>query len=430
MMLSILRWGLTGIALTGAMCLAQTTAVVPTGGDSGTDPRPFVIGYEFSVSSSTAITALGYLDANSAGLNESHQVGIFRTSDGTLLTSATIPAGTGAKYVNGIRTVPVSFTLAPGDYVIAGQKTGNADFAIVRATGASSIPGVKYIQEREAQTSTFSMPPSNFAANEVGSFGPDFTVAAASGAPVISGFGNAASFLPVFAPNLYVSIFGSNLSTTTRTWTATDFKNGTQMPTSLDGVSVTVNGTPAYVEYVSPSQLNIITPDIPPSPSGMAVVVNVPNQQPVTAWIGMSSLAPALFTWQTGTPDTGKYVVAQHSDYSNVGKAGLFPNQSGSFTTPAKPGETIILYGTGFGPTNPAITPGIMTDKTYPISPLPTATIGGQPAQVQFAGLIATLSQIYQVNVTIPTNVGIGDQPLILNVNGTPSATGTITVSH
>jgi uncharacterized protein (TIGR03437 family) len=49
---------------------------------------------------------------------------------------------------------------------------------------------------------------------------------------------------------------------------------------------------------------------------------------------------------------------------------------------------------------------------------------------VQFAGLIATLSQIYQVNVTIPTNVGIGDQPLILNVNGTPSATGTITVSH
>jgi uncharacterized protein (TIGR03437 family) len=123
-------------------------------------------------------------------------------------------------------------------------------------------------------------------------------------------------------------------------------------------------------------------------------------------------------------------VVAQHSDYSNVGKAGLFPNQSGSFTTPAKPGETIILYGTGFGPTNPAITPGIMTDKTYPISPLPTATIGGQPAQVQFAGLIATLSQIYQVNVTIPTNVGIGDQPLILNVNGTPSATGTITVSH
>ncbi|HEY3823321.1 MAG TPA: IPT/TIG domain-containing protein [Bryobacteraceae bacterium] len=411
-------------------CVAQSIAIVPTGGASGTDARPFVIGYEFSVSAQTIVTGLAYLDAGGAGLNEPHMVGIFNSSDGSLLTSTTVPVGTGAGLVNGFRVVPVNYPLAPGNYVIGGLKMTNADYAIVRSPMVSAVAGIQYLQERELQTSTFTMPTVDFTMNESGSFGPGFTVAAPVGTPVITGLANSASLQPVFAPNTYISIFGTGLSKTTRPWNASDFVNGTQMPTALDGVKVTVGGAAAYVEYVSPTQLNIVTPNIAATGSGVPVVVNIPDQQPVSAWLSAQSVAPAFFTWLTGTPDSGKYLVAQHADYSNVGKAGLFPAQAADYTTPAKPGETILLYGTGFGPTTPAIAPGIMTDQVYSLVPLPTATIGGLPAQVQFAGLIPTLSQVYQFNITIPNGLAGGDEPLIVNVAGTQSASGLVTIAQ
>ncbi len=273
------------------------------------------------------------------------------------------------------------------------------------------------------------MPTTHFELNEIGSFGPGFTVHS-SGMPVIRAISNSASFQPVFAPNTYLSIFGTGLANSTRSWSAADFKNGNQMPVSLDGVTVNVGGAPAYVQYVSPGQINIITPNIAASGSGMPLVVSVPGQQPVTAWLAVANSAPAFFTWQTGTAETGKYLVAQHADYKNVGKVGLFPGEAAGFTTPAKPGETIILYGTGLGQTTPAIAPGIITDKLYSIEPLPTATVNGVSAEVGFAGLIPPLSQVYQVNLTIPDGAAPGDATIVVNVSGTNSASGLITLAQ
>src|SRR5947207_3199951 len=93
--------------------------------------------------------------------------------------------------------------------------------------------------------------------------------------------GGCPTLLSALAPNSYVAIFGKNLSTTSpgRSWTGADFtsnSNGTlNMPTSLDGTSVTIGGAPAYISYVSTGQLNVITP---PNVTGlnipMAVTVN------------------------------------------------------------------------------------------------------------------------------------------------------------
>lgn len=404
-------------------------AVVPDSGASGTDSRPFVIGYEFSVAAQTTITGLGYLDATAAGLNESHLVGIFDAASGQLLVSTNIPSGTAAGLMDGFRTVSVNYSLAPGTYVIGGQKMTDADYAVVRAASVTNTPGIQYIQERELQTSTFTMPTVNFTMNEIGSFGPGFSIGTPVGSPVVTGLANSASFQPAFAANTYISILGSGLANTTRPWNASDFVNGNELPTSLNGVSVTAGGVPAYVQYISPQQVNIILPPMAAG-TGVPLVVNVPGQQPVTAWLAAQNIAPAFFTWQTGTSNTGKYLVAQHANYTNVGEAGLFPNEGPNYTTPAQPGETILLYGTGFGPTSPPIAQGIITDKIYPLNPLPTATIGGVTAQVQFAGLIPTLSQVYQVNITIPPGVPSGDQTLVLNVNGVTSAPGLITIGN
>jgi uncharacterized protein (TIGR03437 family) len=409
-------------------CLAEAIAVTPIDGASGTDPRPFVIGWEFSAASATTITGLAYLDATGSGLTEAHQVGIFNAADGSLLISATVPAGPSTPMVNGFRVSPVSYNLAPGTYVIAGLKSSNNDYAIVRSSGVTSVAGITYLEERELQTDSFTMPTTHFVDNEVGSFGPSFTVVSATSAPEITAVANGASFQPAFAPNTYISILGSGLSNSTRTWTTTDFANGTQLPKMIDSVSATVNGVPAYVEYVSASQVNLITPAISVTGSGIPLVLSVPGRQPVTAWLEIQPTAPAFFTWQTGTADSGKYLVAQHADYSNVGKPGLFPDKPANYTTPARPGETILLYGTGLASANPVS--GVITDGVYGLSPLPTATVGNLPAAVQFAGLIPGFAQLYQVNITIPAGTSAGDMPFIVIVNGVASAAGLITIGN
>ena len=99
-------------------------------------------------------------------------------------------------------------------------------------------------------------------------------------------------------------------------------------------------------------------------------------------------------------------------------------------TIPAAPGETIVLYGTGFGSTTPAIAPGTLTTVANNLASAPTATVGGIPATVQFAGLANGFCELYQVDLTIPPSTPNGDQAVVLTVNGVPSFSGLITVQH
>lgn len=252
--------------------------------------------------------------------------------------------------------------------------------------------------------------------------------------PAISNVLNGATGKTTMAASTYVAIYGTNLSTdaTGRTWTAADFTknaNGTlNMPTALDGTSVNFGGSPAYIYYVSAMQLNIITPANTAIGSGIPVVVSVNGQVSASFSATLQNLAPAFFAWYPGTADNGKYLVATHLNGTNVGKLNLFPSAGPNFTTPATPGETIEVYGTGFGPTSPPIAAGIETDKVYNLSPTPTATVGGLPAAVAFAGLIPPESQLYQVDVKIPGNAPNGDLALVVTTDGVNSYSGLITV--
>jgi len=256
--------------------------------------------------------------------------------------------------------------------------------------------------------------------------------------PVISNVLNGATGQATMAASTYVAIYGTNLSTTNpgRTWTAADFTtnaNGTlNMPTALDGTSVMVNSVPAYVFYISPTQLNIVTPAIAATGNGIPVVVSLNGHQSAAFSVTLQNLAPSFFAWDPGTADNGKYLIAPHLDYTNVGKLGLFPTAPANFTTPAKPAEIIQLYGTGFGRTSPPIAAGIETDKSdfYLLAPNPTATVGGISAKVNFAGLVVSDSQVYQFDVTIPANAPNGDLALVVNVNGALSYAGLITVQN
>ncbi|HEX5229900.1 MAG TPA: SBBP repeat-containing protein [Bryobacteraceae bacterium] len=234
--------------------------------------------------------------------------------------------------------------------------------------------------------------------------------------PVISAVVNGASGIPGFAPNAWMTLAGTNLSTTTNTWTIT---NG-HLPTSLDGVQVSVGGQPAYVYYVSPTQINVVAPNVTPGPTQVTVTNNLGTSQTFAATSGTYS--PAFFLWP------GNYAVATHQDFSLAIKNGVF---SGITTTPAKPGDVIILWGTGFGPTTPAAPVGelVPSDATYSAASPVSVNIGGMKATVYGAALAPGFAALYQVAIQVPTTLANGDHVVVTSVGGVnPPSTTMLTV--
>jgi len=227
--------------------------------------------------------------------------------------------------------------------------------------------------------------------------------------PIISSVQNGASFQNGFAPGSWMTIKGVNLSGVTDTW-ANSIVNG-QLPTTLDGVSVSVGGQLAYIYYVSASQINVVVPNIQPG------LVNV------TVMTAGGTSAPFPATAQTYEPAfflaSGSYAVATHLDYSLALKNGTI---QGATTVPAKPGETIVLWGTGFGPTNPAAPQGVeVPASAFPTSIPVTVTVGTQTATVFGAALAPGLAGLYQVAIQIPASLPNGDYAVIATAGGLPS---------
>ncbi len=179
-----------------------------------------------------------------------------------------------------------------------------------------------------------------------------------------------------------MEIYGSNLAGSTRGWTTRAF-TGSSAPTSLDGVSVTVNGTPAYVSYVSPTQVHVEIPD--GILAGTAsVVLSYRGQPSSSSPLTINALEPGLLAPGAFNISGTQYVAAVHS------ATGVFVTNgkiAGLAAAPTTPGETLTLYGVGFGPiTQGRIAGQIASGQSALVNKL-TMTIGGSSAAVSYAGL-------------------------------------------
>ena len=238
------------------------------------------------------------------------------------------------------------------------------------------------------------------------------TPAPPASAPAISAAGvqNGASFQPGIVPNSWITIKGTNLSPTTTNWDRSIVEG--QLPTSLDGVSVTVGGRPAYINYISPTQINALAPSVGAGTMDVTVTNPAGTSPAVTA--NSLVLMPAFFPW----PENG--VVATRLDGSSIGK---FPGAG-----PARPDEVVILWGTGFGPTNPQIPVGSVTlpGVPYRVTSTVSVTVGGAPAEFIGAALSNGFVGLYQVAIRIPANAPTGDLQVVATVGGAQSPTGPI----
>jgi uncharacterized protein (TIGR03437 family) len=240
-------------------------------------------------------------------------------------------------------------------------------------------------------------------------------------APTISANGvvNGASFQPGIVANSWVTIEGAGLASKTDDW-SNSIVNGA-LPTSLDGVSVSMGGKAAYIYYISPGQLNVLAPDVPAGPVTVTVTTTVGTS--ATFASAASAYGPAFFVWP------GNQVVATRTDYSYAVKAGTF---AGATTVAAKPGDVIVLWATGFGPTNPAAPAGVAvpSDQAYDTGTLPSVTIDNVPATVYGAALAPGSVGLYQIAIQVPPSLADGDWPIQALIAGVLSPAETILSVH
>ena len=192
--------------------------------------------------------------------------------------------------------------------------------------------------------------------------------------------------------------------------------NGT-LPISLDGVSVSMGRKPAYVYHISPGQINVLAPDISSGPGSVTVTTATVTSAALTATV--SQYGPAFFLWPASQ------VVATHLDYSYAVQAGTF---SGVTTVPTRPGEAIVLWATGFGPTSPAAPDGVVVPSTptYNTLAAPTVMIDNIPALVYGAALASGSVGLYQIAIQVPATLANGTWPIQATIGGVLSPEGTL----
>ncbi|MCC7343193.1 MAG: hypothetical protein IT170_19075 [Bryobacterales bacterium] len=237
--------------------------------------------------------------------------------------------------------------------------------------------------------------------------------------PVISqgGVADGFNFGVGVAPSTWTAIFGTNLATVTKTWD--EAISGTTLPTTLEGVSVSVNGKAATVSFVSPGQVNVLVPtDI--GTGTMNVTVTNANGESAPLAVTGAAVKPAFYA--PFAQNNRLFVTAVATQLQNgqpvyVGKQGVDPR----VTRGARPGEILQVFGTGFGATNPVV------PTTQIVSGAPAIT---SQVRIRFGETVATFAGsgnlvaagLYQFNVTVPATLADGDYPLIAEVGGVTSS--------
>ena len=211
---------------------------------------------------------------------------------------------------------------------------------------------------------------------------------------------------PIFSPATTIqpgslfSIYGVDLAAAPTLWN-NDF------PTLLGGVTVTVNGKPAYLLYVSPTQINAQAPD--DTSTGVVNVVVTSGGKSATGTVTLGSVGPSFSRFD---PSHIAAIVPTPGSPGNSGLGYDVIGPSTNFPLPARPvnpGEIVTLFGTGFGPTSPSVPAGNPFSGSAPLITLPQITVGGAPAVVTYGAVVEP--GIYQFNVTVPS-VGSGDQSI------------------
>jgi uncharacterized protein (TIGR03437 family) len=208
------------------------------------------------------------------------------------------------------------------------------------------------------------------------------------------------------ARGTWLEIYGANLAQGRREWTSSDFVDG-KAPTALSGTRVTIGGQPTFVSYVSPGQVNVQVPDTLAAGTH-DVILTTPEGSSVAYKLTVEDVQPGLFAPASLTANGKQYAGVMLAD-GTLATAG---------SRRAKPGDTVTLYGIGFGSVAPDPAPGeIVRSANSVVMPL-QVFFGDVQANVTYAGLAPGALGLYQINVVVPAIPTNDAVPLTFKLNG------------
>ena len=208
-------------------------------------------------------------------------------------------------------------------------------------------------------------------------------------------------------PGSWISIYGKNLASGTTIWDGLS----SDIPTTLGGLTATINGKPAFFWFTSPGQVNLQAPD--DSLRGCTTVTLTTPNGPVSAQVQINQAAPSLSLLDAKYPAAVILTPNGGGAYGGGTYDLAGPTNRFTYSTrPVKKGENLVLYGVGFGPTNPAVPAGKVfsgsarVQQGFPVQVL----INNNVVNAAYVGLIG--AGLYQINITVPANLPVGDNAL------------------
>jgi uncharacterized protein (TIGR03437 family) len=243
---------------------------------------------------------------------------------------------------------------------------------------------------------------------------------ASGGAPAIQpgGVVSAGAFggLTTVAPGSWIEIYGANLAPDTNTWGA--YFSGVNAPTAIDGVKVTVGGQPAFLDFISPGQVNAQVPSTVPSGAQPVVLTNAAGTSAAIS-ILVSAESPGLLAPSSFIVGGKQYAAGIFADGTYTAPPGSI---AGVASRRAKTGDVITFYGVGFGPVTPSIPAGQTVQQTNALASNFHFFIGGTEASVTYDGLVYGSIGLYQINAVVPS-VGNSDLvPVTFTLAGAPGS--------
>lgn len=219
---------------------------------------------------------------------------------------------------------------------------------------------------------------------------------------------------PTIAPATWIEIWGDRLASEARAWGASDF-TGDTAPTSLAGTSVSINGRPLYLSYVSPQQINALVPRAVCSGLCQLTVTTAAGSSARFS-VTIKNSQPGLLAPPVLKIDDQQYVGAIAGD----GITYILPEgtNKGVPSRPARPGEVITLFGIGFGTVDPFVDTGDRFNGATSLNSALKVFFGNTQAVVSYAGLLPGAISLYQFNVIVPDMPDSNSVPLSFSLDG------------
>lgn len=222
------------------------------------------------------------------------------------------------------------------------------------------------------------------------------------------------------APGTIAQVYGAGLASTAVS------PGVVPLPTMFNNTSALIGTTEAPLYFLSTGQINIQIPYETTATQQTPIILNVNNAYTVPLMLEIVPAAPGVLSALDGpTPPSvqnGAHIIAQHSaDGSLV-----------TSSSPAKPGEYLVMYLVGMGATNPPVASGAETPGT-PLSTVtsqPTVTVGSQTSNVVFAGLTPFFVGLYQIDFQVPMGASSGELEVEVVQNGVAANPTLLPVSN